>query len=154
MDLGDVDRYLKVRALADHAATPANEKRAAKARLASMETDHAGIREAAARVQRAMAAEATPQAPTTPAPGWGDRLRNVAQQTASEFADKFAGEISGAGRFEPLARGECVLTPHDCGDGQVCLEVRVLARGLGRVRSRARIIDGIEDELTRLAEVG
>jgi hypothetical protein len=153
MDLGDVDRYLKVRALADHPRTPAAEARVAKARAASMEADHFGIQEAALRVQRAMAGDdPAPQAPPSPARGWSDLFRDVAQQTASEFADRFAGEVSGAGRFEPLARGECVFVDHDCGDGQVCLEVRVLARDLGRVRSRDRIIDGVEDELIRLAE--
>ena len=153
MTLADVDRYVKLRAMAERPGTAA-EGAAFRAKVASMEAEHPGIREASLRVLHAMTSEPPPQAAPAAPSGWGDLLKAAVQQGASTFADKVAGEVSGAARFEPLARGECVLSEHACGDGQVCLEIRVLARDLLRARPREKIVDGIEGELIRLAEEG
>lgn len=156
VDLGDVATFLKVKAMADHPGTPVLEARNARARLAAMETSHEGITATAARVQQALAGPPPPPPPrTSRAPvsgGISSVLRAAVSQGANDLADRFAGELSGAGRFEPLVAGECDLTQHACGAGQVCLEVRMRASDVRRVRTRERLLDGIEDELLKFAE--
>ena len=148
MTLRDLDLFLKRLALADTVGN-ANEQAEARRQVADMEREHPGIRAKALRVQQLVEGV---EAPAPASAGWQSFLRGVAQQGVAQFADELAGEVSGARRFETLKRGACVLTVHRCSPGQVCLEMRVRARDVRNADARDQILDGVEEELLRLAE--
>jgi hypothetical protein len=109
-------------------------RRAAAGIAASMEREHPGIRDAHARALRAL--DPTPAA--NPAQGFSvkDALANAATRFATEFAADLGQEVSrvadefandSARRAEPIARGKLRFHRHDCGRGQVCVEIRARA---------------------------
>lgn len=149
--LRDIDLYLKRRAMAEGAGN-ANEKAEARRQVEQMEQEHPGIRKQAKAVQAALDGEGAP----TTEEGWkgavAEFFKQTAQTSASRFADEFAGEVSGASRFEPLKIRECVLKEHRCAEGQVCLEIRARVKDVNSSKARAAILDGIEEQLLKLAE--
>lgn len=161
MDLRTIDLYLKRRAMAESPGGNANEKAMAARQLREMEAEYPGLREKAEAVAGAMAGErGTPGDVGAETSSWGGGLaaflkataKAAAGEAASQFADNLSGGLSGAERFSALDRREVAFTAHACTEGQVCLEVRVRAADVLRVRTRKDILAEIEDELVEMAE--
>lgn len=78
-------------------------------------------------------------------------LGAAAERAASRLADGLAGEISGEARFDALTRGEFDCSPHECADGQVCMEIRANAVDIRNRRLREQMMDDLERQLVRAA---
>ncbi len=154
MTLQDVATYGKVRARADHPATPPEEAHTARNVCARMEADHPGIREAWARAERAVKNERAPGPGQPPRPGerksplWGV-VENMLAGAASKIATDLEQEVQE--RAAPLDKGDVSLKPRDCAPGQVCLEVRARVDDLRRASTREEFLDAIDRELRALA---
>lgn len=147
-------KFRKLLNMVDGATTP-NERSSAILAVARMEENNHGIRAATERAEKALVTPAPPtSSPTSP---WVDLaagvLGTVASRASSQLADEFAGHVSGAARFDSLAPGDLVISEHACAPGQVCMEIRAVARDLRRSRSRVRVLDAIDRELARLSEL-
>mgnify|MGYP001588841302 CR=1 FL=1 len=140
-----VARYLKLKARADHPATPPEERAIAEKLMASMEKDEPHVTAVADRVAAVLDGGREGPVP------WQQFVQDVLVHGIERSADSFAGQVSGADRYADLGRGHCDFTEHACAEGQVCLEVRVRARDVVSKRYRDELFDRIEDELVMLA---
>lgn len=161
MTLTDIDRFLKLCTKAEHPGTPKEEAASAAKMAAQMEVTHPGIRAKSALVQQvvdAEGAEAPPPRNTgakngpAPATGWGAFVSSVLKQAVQESVNAVADDVTGTKRYDKLEKGEVVITRRDCAVGQVCVEVRARSAEVIRSRSRAEILDSVEDALLKLAE--
>lgn len=161
MDLRDVDLYIKVRAKATHAGTPAEEAAVAQRRMRELETSFPGIAARADWVTRVMTAEGNPfKAPpsgsgnTTAANPFGEIVERVLGPRIDRFAegavDVLAGKVSGADRWTELKPGEVRISKHECPTEQVCIEVRVLRSDL--LRRGDVVLDVIGRSLAKRAQ--
>lgn len=160
MTLTDIDRFLKLCVKAEHPGTPKEEATSAAKMAAQMEVTHPGIRKKAQLVQQvvdAEGAEAPPPRNTgagnpNASEGWGAFVSGVLKQAVQASVNAVADDVTGTKRYDKLGKGEVVLTRRDCAEGQVCIEVRARSAEVIRSRSRAEILDSIEDALLKLAE--
>jgi hypothetical protein len=159
--LTDIDRFQKLCTKAEHPGTPKEEAASAAKMAAQMEVTHPGIRKKAQLVQQvvdAEGAEATPPRNTgagngpDASGGWGAFVSGVLKQAVQASVNAVADDVTGTKRYDKLGKGEVVLTRRDCAEGQVCIEVRARSAEVIRSRSRAEILDSIEDALLKLAE--
>ncbi len=156
MTVKDIDMYLKLKARADHPTTPAPEAANAQKQLMAMELEHPDIAAKALHVQTVLngtdeffprvgaSAPGTPAAPKNAVLAFVD---GMVRGAASEFADRVAGEVSGAGRHEALRSGQVVTRRMSCGKGQVCIEIRANQRDMQRRQLRDQVMDRVEELL-------
>ena len=152
-----VGKYIKLKARAEHPSTPKTEAATAKSLMLGMSNEDPALPKVAKRVAGVIDGTTTERSLPNGGPGtWWSEIENffagAAIAAAERGADNFAGQVTGSARFEPLRRGDVALTTHDCSPNQVCLEIRVRAIDIERVSFRAKVLDGIEDELIRLVE--
>lgn len=163
MTLTDIDRFLKLCTKADHPGTPPEEAALSRKMAAQMEVTHPGIRAKAKLVQQVVDAEGAPEgaSPTNtgarnagvpPATNWGSWAASILQQAVQQGVNAVVDDVSGAGRLAALKKGDVVLRPHPCAEDQVCLEIRARKADVNRSRTRAEILDSIEDALLQQTE--
>ena len=84
-------------------------------------------------------------------PSWHETFERLARDVLGEAADRVAShaadKLTGAGRMEPLRRGEVIVRHLPCADGQVCVEVRCRIEDVGGTRRRQRILEAVERAL-------
>jgi len=161
MTLRDIDHYLKLKARADHEATPAPERDVAKRQMEALEAEHPDISLRAAAVEAAL--NHTPSiedffprsAPHRESPAGAKPTQNpfaafvdgLFRGAANDFANTVAGEVTGAQRHDALRPEQVVTRRMSCGKGQVCIEVRANRKDMRRRALREQVMDRIEEML-------
>lgn len=157
MTVKDIDLFLKLKARAEHPATPAPEAATAHKQMLEMELEHPDIAAKALHVQtvlsgtddffpRASSEGTHAQAPVSKNPVLAF-VDGVFRGAAQEFAGRVAEEVSGASRHEGLKAGQVVTRRLACGKGQVCIEVRANRKDMQRRPLRDQVLDRVEEML-------
>jgi hypothetical protein len=142
--IDDVSRYLKLRARAEHPTTPDAEVVSARKIMATMELKDPDLQPTAARVASALHGTPSQDVRSSADPWWASILKEGVMLGVQSIGS----DPEAAARFDPIAgRGQCVITVHDCGAGQVCVEFRANARDLAKRNRRDRMLDQLEEEI-------